>query len=152
MAFVEGGLEAADEEFQRELERSPRSIGNAKFREWVDGCYRDMLEKRGVHEDVSFRRIGRHLDTDLILKAVAKRAGIRPECLLARSRDSTWRSVASWVLCKYGGRTQREVAAILGAKTGVAISCQLKKLRRRLAADVTLRSQVEKIEKALQGN
>ncbi|MFA5343410.1 MAG: hypothetical protein WC381_05555 [Kiritimatiellia bacterium] len=54
------------------------------------------------------------------------------------------------MLCKYGGRTQREVAAILGAKTGVAISCQLKKLKCRLAVEVALRSRVEQIEKELQ--
>lgn len=150
MVFVEGGLETTDEEFQGELEKSPLSIGNEKFREWVDGCYRELLEKRGVHEDVSFRRIGCHLATDLILKAVAKRAGVGQESLLARRRDSTWRAVASWMLGKYGGRTQREVAAILGAKTGVAISCQLKNLQRRLVEDVTLRAQVDKIEKVLQ--
>jgi hypothetical protein len=150
MAFVEGGLEAADEEFLGELERSPRSIGNAKFREWVDGCYNDLLEQRGVQEDVSFRQTKRHLDTDVILKAVAKRGGIEQEYLIKRRRDATWRAVASLMLCKYGGRTQREVAAILGAKTGVAISCQLKKLRHRLVADVALHSQVEKIEKELQ--
>ncbi|MBU1858228.1 MAG: transposase [Verrucomicrobia bacterium] len=149
-AFVEGGLEATDDEFLGELEKSPRSIGNAKFREWVDGCYRELLEQRGVQEDVSFRHTGRNLDTELILNAVAKRVGIGREYLLERRRDATWRAVASWMLCKYGGRTQREVAVILGAKTGVAISCQLKKLRCRLAADVTLRSRVEKIEKALQ--
>ena len=82
---------------------------------------------------------------------VAKSAGTGQESLLARRRDSTWRAVASWMLCKYGGRTQREVAAILGAKTGVAISCQLKKLRRSLAEDAELHSQVAKLEKVLQG-
>ena len=148
--FVEGGLETVDDEFMGELKRSPRSIGNEKFREWVDTCYRDLLEQRGVREDVSFRQTGRHLDTELILKSVAKRAGKGEEYLLGRRRDATWRAVASWMLCKYGGQTQREVAVILGAKTGVAISCQLKKLRRRLAADAALHSQVEKIEQALQ--
>jgi len=147
---VEGGLDTADEEFLGELEMSPRSIGNEKFREWVDACYRNLLEQRGVQEDVSFRQTGRHLDTELILKSVAKQAGIGQKYLLERRRDATWRAVASWMLCKYGGRTQREVAAILGAKTGVAISCQLKKLRCRLAADAELHSQVDKIEKALQ--
>jgi len=148
--FVEGGLEAADEDFLGELEKSPRSIGNPKFREWVDACYRERLKQRGVQEDASFRRTGRNLDTELILEAVAKQAGIGREYLMERRRDATWRAVASWMLCKYGGRTQREVATILGAKTGVAISCQLKKLRRRLSADAKLHSQIEKIEKALQ--
>jgi len=149
-AFVEGGLEAADDDFLGELARSPRSIGNTKFREWVDTCYRDLLEQHGVQEDASFRQTGRNLGTDLILKAVVKQAGIGQEYLTERQRDATWRVVASWMLCKYGGRTQREVAGILGAKTGVAISCQLKKLRHILAVDAELRSQVEKIEKALQ--
>ena len=149
-AYVESGLDTADEEFEGELERSPRSIGNEKFREWVDGCYRNLLEQRGVQEDVSFRQTGGHVDTEVILRTVATRAGKGPEYLKGRRRDSTWRAVASWMLCKYGGRTQREVAAILGAKTGVAISCQLKTLRRKLATDAELYSQVEKIEKTLQ--
>ena len=148
--FVEGGLEATDDEFFGELEKSPRSIGNAKFREWVDACYRERLEQRGVREDASFRQVGRHLETDLILDTVAKQAGIGRERLIERRRDATWRAVSSWMLCKYGGRTQREAAAILGAKTGVAISWQLKKLRHMLAADAKLRSKAEQIEKALQ--
>ncbi len=57
-AYVETGLDTADEDFLGELERSPRSIGNEKFREWVDGCYRNLLEQRGVQEDVSFRQTG----------------------------------------------------------------------------------------------
>ena len=136
-AYVEAGLDTADEDFLGELERSPRSIGNEKFREWVDGCYRNLLEQRGVQEDVSFRQTGRHLAIELILKTMAKQAGIGQGYLKERRRDATWRAVASWMLCKYGGRTQRQVAAILGAKTGVAISCQLNMLKRKLA-DPTL--------------
>lgn len=148
--FVEGGIETVGDEFLGELERSPRSIGNEKFREWVDSCYRELLEKRDVPEDASFRQTGRHLDAEVILKLLAKRAGMEVEDLRGRHRDATWRAVASWMLCKYAGRTQREVAVILGVKTGVAISCQLKKLRQRLAADGTLRAQIERIEKTLQ--
>jgi REP element-mobilizing transposase RayT len=44
-AFVEGGLDAVDDDFLGELARSPRSIGNDKFREWVDGCYRVMSRR-----------------------------------------------------------------------------------------------------------
>ncbi|NLX13573.1 MAG: hypothetical protein GXY44_07970 [Phycisphaerales bacterium] len=149
-AFVEGGLEGDDDEFLCELHRSPRSIGDETFREWVDGRYKDRLKQRGVPEDVSFRRAGRHVDTDVLLKTVAKVGGIEQASLMARRRDATWRAVASWMLCKYGGLTQREVAAFLGVRTGVAISCQLKKLRRRLAVDAALRSRVERMEKIFQ--
>ena len=116
----------------------------------MDGCYRNLLEQRGVQEDVSFRQTGRHLAIELILKTVAKQAGIGQEYLKERRRDATWRAVASWMLCKYGGRTQRQVAAILGAKTGVAISCQLNMLKRKLADDTKLYAQVTRIEKTLQ--
>ena len=81
---------------------------------------------------------------------MAKQAGIGQEYLKERRRDATWRAVASWMLCKYGGRTQRQVAAILGAKTGVAISCQLNTLKRKLADDTKLYAQVARIEKTLQ--
>lgn len=150
MVFVEGGMDTDDWEFQAELKRSPRSIGDAKFREWVDDCYREQLENRGVREDISFRRIGKELDAEVILKLVAQRAGIEREKLRDRKRDATWRSVAGFMLCKYGGRTQREIAAILGVKTGVAVSCQLKNLKGKLAADAGLREQVAAIECSLQ--
>jgi len=55
-----------------------------------------------------------------------------------------------WIAVPSGGRTQRKAAAILWAKTGAAISGQLKKLRRRLSTDVALYSRVDKIEKMLQ--
>ena len=82
--------------------------------------------------------------------ACSRRTGIGQKYLKERRRDATWRAVASWMLCKYGGRTQRQVAAILGAKTGVAISCQLNTLRRKLDDDAKLCSQVARIEKTLQ--
>ncbi len=93
--FVEGGVEAADDEFRRELDLSPRSIGNAKYREWVDGCYRELVEKKGVREDASFRQTGCDLATDTILKAVAKHGGVSVEYLKERRRDGTWREIAS---------------------------------------------------------
>lgn len=148
--YVEDGLKSADDGFLGELARSPRSIGNEKFRAWVDARYSELLKGRGVREDVSFRQTGHQLDSAVILATVAKRAGIGQEEILARRRDASWRAVASLMLCQYGGRTQREVAALLGAKTGVAISCQLKKLRQRLAADAVFRCQVENIGKLLE--
>ncbi len=53
--FVEGGIREDDEEFQIELERSARSIGNEKFKERVDDCYAELHASREVQEDISFR-------------------------------------------------------------------------------------------------
>jgi hypothetical protein len=43
--------------------------------------------------------------------------------------------------------TQREAASVLGVKTGVAVSCQLKKLKTLLETDQSMRRLVERLEK-----
>jgi chromosomal replication initiation ATPase DnaA len=144
---VEAGVAKEDEEFLVELERSPRSIGDEKFRKWVDECYEELLERQGKREDVSFRRVRGKQTPEAILKAVAKCARVKKEELLVRRRDSGLRAVASRMLCKYGGLTQREAASVLGVKTGVAVSCQLKKLKTLLETDQSMRRLVERLEK-----
>ena len=126
--FVEGGIREDDEEFQIELERSARSIGNEKFKEWVDDCYAELLGQRDIQEDVSFRRVKKKIEPEKIFKAVARAAGVKKEQLLSRRRDSTLRAVASRMLCRHGGLTQRDAARALGLRTGVAVSCQLRNL------------------------
>ena len=133
--FVESGIAVDDEEFLGDLVRSSRSIGGEEYREWVDDCYKELVEKREQKEDVSFRRAIRKVPVDLILEAVAKVAGCGKEHLTTRRRDSRWRGVASLLLCKYGGMTQREAAKILGLKCGSAVSVQVRKLREKVAGD-----------------
>jgi len=68
--YVEAGGVGVDDEFRIELARSPRSIGDEDFREWVDNCYVELLEKRQRPEDVSFRRrAAKRLESEEILKA-----------------------------------------------------------------------------------
>ena len=133
--FVESGIAADDEEFLGDLVRSSRSIGSEEYREWVDDCYKELVERREQKEDVSFRRVVRKVPVDMILEAVAKVAGCGNEHLTTRRRDSRWRGVASLLLCKYGGMTQREAAKILGLKCGSAVSVQVRKLREEVAGD-----------------
>jgi len=52
-------------------------------------------------------------------------------------------------LCKYGCMTQREAAMILGLKSGVAVSCQLRKLREILADDGDIRGVVAWLDRTL---
>ena len=127
--FVEMGAARDDEDFLRELEMSPRSIGNNRFREWVDDCYDELLAKRQRKEDVSFRRTWRKQAPEAVLAEVAKRAKVKKEELMTRRRDSVVRAVASRMLCRYAGLTQREVAEVLGLKTGAGVSSQLKRLK-----------------------
>lgn len=49
------------------------------------------------------------------------------------------------MLCKFSGLTQREVAVVLNLKSGVAVSCQIRKLRKTLEEDEELKGQLEEI-------
>ena len=147
--FVESGIGIDDEEFLGDLERSSRSIGSEEYREWVDDCYRELVEGREKKEDVSFRQTIRRVSEDVILDAVARTAGVRKEYLTERHRGSMWRAVASSMLCKYGCVTQREAAKILGLRSGVAVSCQLTKLRELLANDGDISRIVARLDRRL---
>jgi hypothetical protein len=52
-------------------------------------------------------------------------------------------------LCRFAGLTQREVAALLGVKTGAAVGQQLQRLQLRLRADAHLRRRLATIETTL---
>ena len=53
------------------------------------------------------------------------------------------------MLGRFGGLTQREIAELLGLGTGVAVSCQLKRLGEELEDDSELGDLVHRLEKRL---
>ncbi|MEI6809898.1 MAG: transposase [bacterium] len=136
--FADGGIGVDDEVFLGDLVRSSRSIGSEEYRDWVDDCYRELVDGREKKEDASFRRIVWKIPADEILEAVAKAAKCRKEHLTTRRRETRWRSVTGLLLCKYGGMTQREAATILGLQCGSAVSAQLRALRETLIGDVEM--------------
>ena len=146
---MESGIAEDDGEFRALLARSARSIGSDDFREQVDRDYRALVAGRPVSEDVAFRRPGQVLAAERILEAVAAVAKVAPPELRIRRRDSRWRAVASRMLCRYGGLTQRAAAVLLGAKTGVAVSCQLRKLNQMMQSDEELNRAVHDLEQSL---
>jgi putative transposase len=148
--YVENGIATDDEEFQAVLARSSRSIGSERFREQVDHEYRTLVAQQKVTEDVAFRRLGQVVTPARILEAVASAAKMTPDELRIRRRDSRWRAVASRLLCRYGGLTQRAAASLLGVKTGVTVSCQLKALGRLMEADGRFSQTVERLEQCLE--
>ena len=144
--FVESGMAGDNEEFLAAMVRSVRSIGSDKFREQVDARYRELVGGRRVVEDVAFRRAVNALSVEQILQTVAAAAKLKPEALTVRRRDSRWRAVASRMLCRHGGLSQRDAAALLGVKTGVAVSCQNKKLTCLLQVDKKFAQAVRGVE------
>ena len=143
--FVEAGVSDVDAAFLEEAQASRLCIGSADFRARVRTLYETLLDGKGRTEDVAFRRIGKRLPAERILRAVCEGLGVEREALRRRRRDSLNRAVASRMLCDYGGLTQRQVADILGLHSGAAVSAQLRKLTERLESERRLRKQVAAI-------
>ena len=147
--FVESGLAESDEDFKAALKESPRSIGSNTFRAWVDDLYQKLVETHKRPEDVSFRRMTEPLAADAILELLADVFGVPVDEFRQRRRNSSLRGVAARFLCRYAGLTQREVAAVLQAGSGAAISQQMKKVAEQLPKDRRLRRLVEEAEERL---
>ena len=148
--YVESGLAKDDNEFMVALKESPRSIGSAAFRAWVDEQSEKLLEKQNRPEDVSFRRVIEPLEPERVLDVAADMLGVVVDEFTERRRNSVLRAIAARLLCRYAGLTQREVAAKLCVGTDSAISRQLRKLRERLAKDRRLERRLGKIERTLE--
>ena len=144
--FVEGAIAADDEEFLGDLERSSHSIGGDKFREYVDSLYDELVKEREKPEDVQFRRIDGQATPEAVISAVCRVAGLKAEELLKRRRDWIWRGVTASLLCKHSGLTRRACAALLGLKSGAAVSYHVLKAERKATMDKWLVSQVTKME------
>jgi len=147
--FVETGAAADDEEFLAAMWRSAHCVGSDDFREEVEERHRVLLEGREALEDVSFRRVSRVVPAETILQVVGAVCGVDPKALTTRQRDSRWRAVAARMLCRYGGLTQRAAAPLLGVRTGVAVSCQVRKLAQLLESDEALREKMRRTETRL---
>ncbi len=64
---------------------------------------------------------------------------IQPDSLQKRGMNSLVRRVVAYALCHYGGLTQREVAALMGLRSGVAVSLQLKKVHDQMQSSRKLK-------------
>ena len=49
------------------------------------------------------------------------------------------------MLCTFSGLTQREVSGVLNLKSGIPVSCQIRKRRKTLEEDEELKEQLEEI-------
>jgi len=113
-AYVEGGVAQDDEAFQHELMRSSRSIGDDAFRAEVDARYAQVVAAARRPEDAALRRTaGATVDAAAVLNAVAAAAGVGVEEVSRRRRDSFLKAIAAWLLVRYGGLTQRDIATAL---------------------------------------
>jgi len=147
--FVERGLTETDDELVSLMQSKSRGIGGKGFRKWVDDEYRKLREEQGSKEDVSFRREAILKDVDGIIKIVAKVFCVSIEDMQKPLRRSLARPAAAYMLCKYGGLTQREAGKRIGYGTGAAVSQQIKRLREKLNCDKKLLRSLTRVEKQI---
>jgi len=143
--FVEAGIDRIDAAFLEEAKASRLCLGSEGFRARIQALYENRLRKRPRPENIAFRRTARRLPTEEILAAVCAGLGVERASLLRRRRDARERAVASRLLCDYGGLMQREVAEVLGLRSGAAVSAQLHKLAEQVQSDPRLRKEIAAI-------
>ena len=148
--FVESGLADSDDDFKVALKESPRSIGSDGFRAWIDELYQRRLETHARPEDISFRHITEPLPADEVLSIFCEIFDVKTDVLYRRSRNSPLRAIASRLLIRYAGLTQRDVADLLLIGSGSAVCNQLRRLASELADNRRLRRQVKQAEERLE--
>jgi transcriptional regulator with XRE-family HTH domain len=151
-AYVEAGVAEDDEEFRVELMRSARSIGDEEFRAEVDDRYAQAVEAMRRPEDAALRRTaGQRVASGAILEAVAAAGGVAVDAVLSRRRDSPLKAIAASLLVRHAGLTQRDIAQLLGMRSGSSVSHQLRRLRGALIADQRVARLLDASERRVKG-
>lgn len=147
--FVESGIREIDAAFIETKQRSRFCIGSEVYRDRIKELYEHLVQGHDTKEDVSFRRAGSRHSVNRIVEVVLDILNATPASLKKRSMNSWVRPVAAYALCYYGGLTQREVAEIMGLRSGVAVSLQLKKLHEQMSSNRKLKRVLKNLETRL---
>lgn len=149
--YVEGSLGEEDGELLDAMKASALCIGSEDFRDWIKDRYLDAVGRRNPVEDVSLRRVLKPIPSETILRTAAGVMGVEESALRERRRDSHLRAVASWLLCRHGGLTQRQAASVLGMSSGEAVGAQIRKVKALRQTDRRVRRQLAEADRRLAG-
>ena len=147
--FVDSGAAEDDLEFKKILKDSHKCIGDKGFTDWVDKLYQELVDSVGESEDVSFRHISKTLDSGVVLGVLSEQLNVGVEEFSKRQRGSYIRALAASYMIRYSGKSQREVAVLLGIGSGSAVSKQLAQYRELLIKDKQLIKLQNKADKLL---
>ncbi len=76
--------------------------------------------------------------------------GAEPASLKKRGMNSMVRPVAAYSLCRYGGLLQRQAAQVMGLRSGVAVSLQIKKLHEQIESTKKLKDILANLKNRLE--
>ncbi len=147
--YVESALPATDDEFQAICRGSGLGIGDAEFLATLASRYKETARKRTRAEDVIMRQAGRRVQTEKVVEVTCRYLGVVRGAERERRRGSWTRPILAQMLIRFGGLTQREVAARLGVGTGKAVSAQVQRLCVAIREDQRLQGLVRQLESEL---
>ena len=147
--FVESAIAEPDDEFQEALRASPFCLGGASFRDHLQGLYAAANRKAFKPEDVALRTVVRNVPVPRVLAVVCDTLRVEKGALRVRARGTWLRPVLADALIRHAGLTQRAIAALMGLRSGKAVSLQLARLPAALARNRTLARQVAAINEVL---
>ena len=147
--YVESGLARSDLDLKAALAKRSMGIGDHEFRVSIERIKNRTAMSNRVGEDISFRGTKEAIEVPTILRIVGEELSVPLEEFRRHRKESYNRAIAARYLQKYGEKTQREIAEILGVGTGAAISIQLRRLREAEASDRKLARRIVAVEKAL---
>jgi REP element-mobilizing transposase RayT len=147
--FVETGLATSDEDFANALKASPSAIGDEGFQQWVEHIRRKAARNRRRPEDMAFGKVLEPVRVPAVLGTIAEVFGVEKQEFMRRRRNSPLRAVVGRYLTRFAGQTQRQVAGLLGMRTGAAVSAQIRRLPEAEARDKRLNKLIRQVETKL---
>ncbi len=147
--FIERAIQETDEEFMRAARESPLCLGSEAFRDRIQDLYEAATRKALTPEDVALRSLGRALSAKRVVEVVCGVMGVGEEAVRRRARGAWLRPILADALARHAGLTQREIAAVMGLRTGKAVSMQLACLRAAAVEEGELTNRIKQIEVVL---
>jgi hypothetical protein len=147
--YVELGLAENDEELRQLVQASPVGIGPRSFLKDLKAELRKLRGVRVKAEDVALRRQLADVPAEEIFGIIGRELKLEREDLKRRVQGDWRRPLTAYVLQKYGGLTQRQVALELGLSTGSAVSVQVKRFKAGLVGERRCSRALARIEKRL---
>jgi putative transposase len=151
-----GSQERSRREYKRYVERGYEEEGASPLKELYGqvllgteefiGRVKGLVKGKAVSEEIVERgRLKERMGPDEILQMVAEKYGEEPEALRARGRNREARKVAIYVMKRYSGLSNGEVAKRFGALHYSAVTKVCARLEVEMKKDKGLRKVVEEV-------
>jgi len=137
--YIHAAIGKDDEQFLESLKASPYAVGDERFIEQTEQDLKDAIEDKAVYGDVLVPGSRKGIEIEAIRGLVVAEFKVNPDSLMGHGNVcKEAKAVFVELCCGYTGKSQREIATLLGYGSESSISRQRKRLRVRMAEDKEL--------------